>query len=324
MRTSEDEARVAALYTRFAEQEAHGRSAVYEAVCRGIAADEELVAWIARLPVERRQPNLLLGAVKLLAGTARDWPDWRARWAAHRGPVDAVVRTRTTQTNEPARTALVLPVLASLPGPLALLEVGASAGLCLLPDRYGFDYGATRLAPGGPAAPTFRLRIEGPVPVPERIPAVAWRAGLDLAPPDIDDPDAIRWLEALIWPGEEERLERLHAALRVARAERPRVERGDLRTDPPTLAARAPEGATLVVFHTAVLAYVREPEDRAAFDRTVAGLGARHLACEAPQVIPGIGSGIAAEGERGEFLVALDGEPLAWADPHATWLRWRS
>ncbi len=39
--------------------------------------------------------------------------------------------SKRTQTNEPGRCAVLLPLLAALPQPLALLEVGASAGLCL-------------------------------------------------------------------------------------------------------------------------------------------------------------------------------------------------
>jgi hypothetical protein len=46
---------------------------------------------------------------------------------------------QSTQTNEPGRCAALLPMLARLPEPLALLEVGASAGLCLLPDFYTYD-----------------------------------------------------------------------------------------------------------------------------------------------------------------------------------------
>ena len=60
---------------------------------------------------------------------------------AHWPAIEAEVRTRATQTNEAGRCAVLLPVLAALPQPLALLEVGASAGLCLYPDRYAYRYG---------------------------------------------------------------------------------------------------------------------------------------------------------------------------------------
>ena len=92
--------------------------------------------------------------------------------------------------------------------------------------------------------------------VPARLPEVVWRAGLDLNPLDVTDPDQVRWLELLVWPGQEHRLEALRGALEVARADPPRLVRGDLTTDLPALAAEAPRDATLVIFHTAVLAYV--------------------------------------------------------------------
>jgi hypothetical protein len=62
-----------------------------------------------------------------------------------------IMLSRTTQTNEPARCAVLLPILGALRQPLALIEVGASAGRCLLPDRYGYDYGRHRLEPPGPS-----------------------------------------------------------------------------------------------------------------------------------------------------------------------------
>ena len=161
---------------------------------------------------------------------------------------------RRTQTNEPARCALMLPLLAALPQPLALLEVGASAGLCLLPDRYGYDYAGHR-ARGRPAA--LRCTPEGDLPLPDALPEVVWRAGLDLDPIDIDDADAMRWLELLIWPGEEHRVETLRGAVddrpRGPAAGRPgRPHTATSRRSPP----RRPRDATLVIFHTAVLSYV--------------------------------------------------------------------
>ena len=77
--------------------------------------------------------------------------------AERRDEVEALMLARRTQTNEAARCALLLPLLAALPQPLALLEVGASAGLCLLPDRYGYDYAGHRLG-DRPARVALRAR----------------------------------------------------------------------------------------------------------------------------------------------------------------------
>ena len=117
---------------------------------------------------------------------------------------------------------------------------------------------------------------------------VGWRAGLDSAPIDIYDDDQIAWLEALIWPGEPDRLANLRASLAIARREPPRILRGDLRADLVQLAAEAPRDANLVVFHTAVLAYIESREDWAAFARTVGEIGAIWVSNEAPGVFPEI------------------------------------
>lgn len=76
-------------------------------------------------------------------------------------------------------------MLAALPQPLALLEVGASAGLCLLPDRYGYHY-SHRPGPGPdvvlPGSPVLRCAMSPSTPIPTRHPDIVWRAGLDLNP----------------------------------------------------------------------------------------------------------------------------------------------
>ena len=65
---------------------------------------------------------------------------------------------------------------------LALIEVGASAGLNLLFDRYSYDYGAGRSAgdPGSPIQFACTLRGEVRPPIPASMPPVAARVGLDL------------------------------------------------------------------------------------------------------------------------------------------------
>jgi hypothetical protein len=216
-------------------------------------------------------------------------------------------------------------LLARLPQPLALLEVGASAGLCLLPDYYAYLYDAQPVPPARRSVappPTLACRASPGTPLPVRGIEVAWRAGLDSAPIDIYDDDQIAWLEALIWPGEPDRLANLRASLAIARREPPRILRGDLRADLVQLAAEAPRDATLVVFHTAALAYVESREDRAAFARSVREIGAIWVSNEAPGVFPEISAKASRPGPPHHLLLSLDGEPIAWTDLHGASIEW--
>ena len=318
----QDADHVAAGYREFAAREAR-RSPLYAELAAGVAGDDEVLGWLSRLPTGKRQPNLIFAAVRLLAGTPAGWDEFRAGLDERRDEVEREVLARRTQTNEPARCALLLPALAALPQPLALLEVGASAGLCLLPDRYAYDYEGRRLGDG---RPVLRCRPEGEVPIPDAPPEVVWRAGLDLEPVDVRDEDAVRWLELLVWPGEEYRLDDLRGAVAVARADPPRVVQGDLLTDLPALAAEAPRDATLVVFHTAVLAYVPSA-GRRAFADTVRGLDAVWLANEGPRVLglegdgPQLACGPPPEAPY-DMALARDGEVVAWTDGHGAAVRW--
>lgn len=308
-------------YRRFARLEARGRSPLYEQISAAVAEDAEVLAFLATFPPAKRQPNLLLAAVRLLAGVQGSYQAFRAALLDRRAEVAAIVNSRSTQTNEPARCAVLLPALARLPQPLALIEVGASAGLTLLPDLYGYDYAGRRIEPAEPDAPVLGCRPRGPVPVPAAVPAVAWRAGIDLRPLDVTDPGDVAWLNSLVWPGEAGRHHRLAAAIAVAARHRPPVVAGDLIEALPGLAARAPAGATLVIYHTAVLSYV-DPGRRAQFARLVAGLGAAWLSSEGRRVLPGLPDRWMA-GDDGAHLLVRDGQTvLARADSHGTWLDW--
>ncbi len=309
---------VAGNYRAFALETA-GRSAPYQALAEAVAGDQEILTFLQALPAAKRQPNLLFAAARFLLGEPAVSTTLRELVTGRRAELAAVMLARRTQTNEPARCATLLPALALLPEPLALIEVGASAGLTLLPDRYSYDYAGHRIAGTDPEAPVLRCQPRGPVPRPGRVPEVSWRAGLDLNPLDVRDDDDMHWLRCLIWPGENGREQRLAAAIEVARRDPPVLHRGDLLTDLVTLAGQAPAGATLVVYHSAVLAYVDRGQ-RQRFGDTVRGLGAVWLSNEAPAVLPGV-----AAPPSGEmcFVQVRDGSTvLATADSHGTWLRW--
>src|SRR5436305_8918299 len=185
----DERTRLSTVYRRFAADEANGKSPLYEELARGVAADSEILDFLISLPRQKGQSNLLFAAARSLIGTPDGWNRFRRGVAQRKDALHALMLMRSTQTNEPGRCAVLLPILGSLPQPLALLEVGASAGLCLLPDFYGYDYGGRRLQPEGAhqEVPTFPCAVTGAAPLTDALPRVVWRAGLDLEPVDIAD-----------------------------------------------------------------------------------------------------------------------------------------
>jgi hypothetical protein len=304
-------------YLRFARQEARGRSRSYEILAAEVAGDPSVLAFLASLPPAKRQPNLLFAAARYLLGWPADIASLRALVAGREAELAAVIRARRTQTNEPARCTSLLPALMLLPQPLALLEVGASAGLTLLPDRYSYDYAGHRVSGTDPRAPVLRCEPRGPVPLPARVPDVVWRAGLDLHPLDVTSDEDVSWLRCLLWPGETGRGQRLAGAIATARRDPPAVHRGDMLNDLPALARQAPPGATLVIYHSAVLGYLSDAE-RSRFAEIVHGLDAVWLANDVAQLpdAPGAADDATCQLVRGGRTL------LATADTHGTWLRW--
>jgi hypothetical protein len=310
-------------YRDFGAMEARGRSPLYEELAFGVADDPVLIELLAGLPPAKRQPNLLFAATRQIAGTPSGYQQFRQAVLGNRDAVVATMLARRTQTNEPARCAVLYPLLASLPQPLALLEVGASAGLCLLPEQYRYEY-AGRAAGALDSPLTIRSQVEGESPFGEPGPVqVAWRAGIDLNPLDVTDPDDVRWLQMLVWPDEQDRLQRLNAAIAVAQADPPRVVRGDLNARLGELAGQAPAHATLVVMHTAVLWYLSDA-DRAAFVAQAERLGGHWISQEMADVLPGVNSRLRQRPPDGTatYTVALDQHPVAFSALHGGWLRW--
>ena len=312
-------------YIRFAENEARGRSSLYEALARGVANDADVIGFIRTLPLAKQQPNLLFAAVRSVAGTPRNFPDFRRRLLGNDRAIRSMMLTHSTQTNEPARCATLLPILARLPQPLALIEVGASAGLCLLPDFYGYDFGSCVIHPeaGDGYGPMFRCTASPETPLPSRMPRVVWRAGLDLNPLDVTDPEQSAWLEALVWPEQSERLAGLRGALRVAAVQRPRVVEGSLTGNTlRALCSDAPANATLVVFHTAVLGYVTDHSDRRNFADDVSSLCPYWICNESPRVMPVMADRAGEPCRPGRFLLSVNKSPVAWTDPHGAAIEW--
>lgn len=335
MRTSTDpNAATGERYRQFADVEARGMSACYEEWARGVAEDPATVALIDRLPPAKRQPNLVFSSARFFGAPVSPYSAFAEWLEEHWDAVDDVALTHATQTNEAGRCAVLLPALAALAaesGPLALIEVGASAGLCLHPDRYSYRYlRADReriLHPAdGPSPVVLDCAVTGPAPIPERMPEVVWRAGIDLNPLDLNRQADVDWLTALIWPEHDDRRARLHAAVAVARRHPVPIVQGDLSEQIEALVARAraetPVGTTIVVFHTAVLLYL-DPAAKERFAAQMTRLPVRWLSNEAQGVVPGVLQRVsAAPPESSAFILALDGDPVAFTQPHGLSIRW--
>ncbi|HKA04248.1 MAG TPA: DUF2332 domain-containing protein, partial [Acidimicrobiales bacterium] len=232
---------VAYLFRVLAEVDYRGASPLYERLALAAADDPDVLALL--LPAARRDrlPHLLFAAVQdllladgsdpLAAFDGEPYASFRNWCLARRPEIEARAASRFVQTNEVGRCAAVLLCLAAVATqsgrPLAVLEVGASAGLNLGFDRFRYVYGDGVSVGPADAGVVLQPRVDGrPVP-PVSMPAVVWRRGLDRSPVDVTDDDAVRWLRACIWPEQTWRRELFDRAVAEARWQPPEIVRGD-------------------------------------------------------------------------------------------------
>lgn len=170
--------RLRLLFRLFGANQCRGRSPVYEALSEGVAQDDGLLGLVLSASADQRRPSLLFAAVNLLlaphpgAELASYYPvhggrravdgrvvgSFRDFCAEHRGELAAILRGGSTQTNEIRRCVALRLGLGFVqrrwPGPVALAEIGASAGLNLIFDRYRYRLGG-REEPGAASSPVL-------------------------------------------------------------------------------------------------------------------------------------------------------------------------
>ncbi len=313
--------RVADWFRRFADAEGR-ESPRYRDWALGIADDEQLLALIAKLPLPKRQPVLVLTCLRVAGVPLRPFDlvrdDIVNRWPA----IAELATSHSTQTNDPRRCTPLLVALHRIRGPIALIEVGASAGLTLYPDRYSYVWTApgrtiTSHPADGPSPVTVTADVSGwGADVPKR-PTVVYREGIDLSPIDVRIDDQREWLEALVWPEQNDRLELVQAASTIVASDPPVMTAGDavaaIRGAVARARAAAPK-ATIVVSSPAVLVYL-DPSDRAKFAQYCRRAKVRWISLDGRRVLPDIEAAADAAGIAGDFLLSLDGVPIASADP---------
>lgn len=324
--TQEAVADVRDRYARFARDEAPGRSDLYAEWAAGVAGDDGIAAALAVLTRPHRQPPLVFAVARMLGAPEAGFVQWSRFFLANADRIVTECASRSIQTNDPLRCVPMVHALGGIDGPIALIEVGASAGLCLLPDRYAYEFRtatstgmdtSTKRLGAGPVRLVAELR--GGTPAPVRLPDIAWRAGVDLEPRDARDPADRSWIAGLVWPGEHERAVRIGAALDVVAVEPPIIVQGDA-SEPGVLddiVARAPSDATVVVTTPGVLPHVPRGARGRLID-IIRGLDARWVTLDSPRTHDAWSASVDPAGDG--FVLALDGQPIARADPLGAWL----
>jgi hypothetical protein len=171
------------------------------------------------------------------------------------------------QTNEVQRSWMLLPCFLEIARragveTLDLIELGSSAGLNLVWDRYRYRYDAGEWGAAGSA---LELTGEERRPVPADVlrmrVRVRHRRGLDISPIDVTSPEGAILLKSFVWADQTARLERLDRAIETLRADPPVLEPGDVAERLPDVLAERQPGALTIVYATAVLSYLGERQD---------------------------------------------------------------
>jgi hypothetical protein len=162
------------------------------------------------------------------------------------------------QTNEVGRSAPLmaglLVIAAAFDLPMALYEIGASAGLNLILDRYSYRLGA--VAAGAPASPLLLSPQWTGASPPRAEISVNYRRGVDLRPLRVSDPADCERLVAYVWPDQRDRVERTLLAIDIARAGPPPIGEGDAADwVEQTLPAHPQPGVVRVLMHTIAFQY---------------------------------------------------------------------
>ncbi|HEY2446844.1 MAG TPA: DUF2332 domain-containing protein [Rhizomicrobium sp.] len=324
---------------------------LYERFAMGVARDQALKAFASTVRPGQPPANILFAAVHFLLLRGADhplrrfypnlnpaagqtnldeaFPAFKDFVAKFRDALAPIVRSRVTNTNEVGRSAVLhagFRTVATETGePLNLIELGPSAGLNLIWDRYGVRYvrdGEVAIAGdvGCELVLEAELRGEKNPPAGET-PRVAHRIGLERNPVDLSRPEERDWLKALVWPDQVARFARLEAALRIRAEETPEIREGDALELLPDALAEIPEDARVCVYHSFVT-YQFSDEMRAGLDDLLVAASLRRpvwrlswegtLTGEAPLLLHDYRGGI-----RTTRL-------LANCQAHGAWLEWKA
>ena len=309
-------------YLNWAEFEGRGRCEVYVDLAQWVAESDTAQACIASFEAVKRQPNLVFAALRKAYGVPMSRRELEAALMAHAEAIGAIIETHRTQTNEAARCAGLLLGLAQIDGPISLIEVGASAGLCMIPDYYSYRFGDTVIVPqhAGDDAPEITCGFSGVMPNGADEVDIVWRRGIDLHPIDLSDAEQRQWLETLVWPSQTERLKRVQAVMQTAEQQNLQIDEGHVQDRLADAVAAAPAASTIVVYHAAVMNYLA-PQEVAAFRELLESLSVAWLFQENRLLFPDLlaeDSGVPLD----RFAIVLNAQLLGHTHTHGADIVW--
>jgi hypothetical protein len=256
------------------------RSPLYASLALRIAEDNELLRLAASAQEKAALPNLFFAAVHLLLlkgehhqlaafypslnNSSRHYdyvyPYFRSFVLEHTKEVHDIIMTHSVQTNEVGRCAVLVPAFELVAAqtnrqPLTMIEIGSSAGLTLLWDYYRYRYreGLECGDPNSPVKIECSLHGERRPPIPDHMPKVASRTGIDLSPIDVNDLESVQWLRALVWPDNKRRARQLEPAIRLVKQAPQRIITGNALDLIPNLIDKVPEKTPLCIYHSFTL-----------------------------------------------------------------------
>lgn len=266
-------------FRRFAETECKGSSPLYEHLSLMVAADKDILVLASHAREEQPVPNLLFGAVHylLLKGRKHDlkhfyqsmvkrprnfeesYPYFKDFCEKYKDQIQFILKSKLVQTNEVRRCSYLFPTFTYIYSisqkPLALIEIGTSAGLQLLWDQYTYSYGTNDDIYGDENS---EVHISSEIIGEKRphldggIPPVISRIGIDLNTMDLTDDEDYLWLNALIWPEHQERRDLFQKAAEYVKAASLTLIEGDGVELLSSLTKEISNNYCICVFHTHV------------------------------------------------------------------------
>jgi hypothetical protein len=275
MHQSQD--RLSAIFQHFSDSQR--MSPFYSMLAGCIASDPDVLAVAAHARPGQPPPNMLFGAVMLLLDRgaspellacypttpeapvgSRSYSLFRQFVLDNRREIAAVLERRSVQSNVVRRAAVLLLGLMKVSQingrvPFANIEIGASFGMTLLWQKFSYEYGPGPMLGNLGSQVHIRTKLTGksPFAVSPTMPQVVSNTGIEIAPVEVDDPESLAWLEALIWPDHQDNRDLWRAAASVALQDPPRVLAGDAVELLPGMIDAVEAGMPVSVYHSHTL-----------------------------------------------------------------------